>query len=492
MIRMDRRRSSIVGRIEQDERRGMRSGKSWVTEETSFVVLRALAMLGGLTSVFLVQHPPEHQPYLGGLAWAFVAYKLLLFLAIRAWVARLRIVLLATTVLDLSFVGLFVWLGGGLESHFYLLFYLLVALAAVHFGPGVGIATAGGASVAYAVASAGVLPHHDWTHLIVRVATFFLLGGALGYLSRRERLARTEAERLNEELKANQDRLEKAYQELQAAQERMVRSERLATIGQMSAKVSHEVRNPLSSISLNVELLEDELSALPVERRVEARHLVRAIRSQVDTLSAVTEAYLGFARLPKPRPQVVSLGSVVADLADFVREELRARKVQLAVDAEPGLPAVRVDAGQIRQALLNLIRNAAEAMPDGGIITLAAQRVRGEGQFGNRATRQVGSELKSDVSPGSSDCRIAKLQSCRVADSVEVTVKDTGVGIAPEERERVFEPFFTSKDGGTGLGLAISREIVVGHGGSLVCESNLGSGATFRLTLPAAEVERAR
>ena len=193
----------------------MRDGRNGfrLTDETSFVVLRALAMLGGLTAVFLVQHPPEHQPYLGGLAWAFVAYKLLLFLAIRAWVARLRIVLLATTVLDLSFVALFVWLGGGLESHFYLLFYLLVALAAVHFGPGVGIATAGGASVAYAVASAGVSPHHDWTHLIVRVATFFLLGGALGYLSRRERLARTEAERLNDELKANQGRLEKAYQE---------------------------------------------------------------------------------------------------------------------------------------------------------------------------------------------------------------------------------------------------------------------------------------
>lgn len=446
----------------------MRSGKSWVTEETTFVVLRALAMLGGLTAVFLVQHPPEHQPYLGGLAWAFVAYKLLLFLAIRAWVARLRIVLLATTVLDLSFVGLFVWLGGGLESHFYLLFYLLVALAAVHFGPGVGIATAGGASVAYAVASAGVLPHHDWTHLIVRVATFFLLGGALGYLSRRERLARTEAEHLNEELKANQGRLEKAYQELQAAQERLVRSERLATIGQMSAKVSHEVRNPLSSISLNAELLEDELSMLPHERRAEARHLVRAIRSQVDTLSTVTEGYLRFARLPKPKLQVVSLGPVIADLADFVREELRARKVQLVVDAEPGLPTVRVDAGQIRQALLNLIRNAAEAMPEGGTLTVRAGTASGTRDSGRGVNQDSGSRF------------------------VEVAVTDVGAGIAPEDLERVFEPFFTSKQVGTGLGLAISREIAVGHGGTLACESSPGHGATFRLTLPAAEVGSAR
>jgi signal transduction histidine kinase len=470
-----------------DGRKGFRS-----TEETVFVVLRALAMLGGLTAVFLVQHPPEHRPYLGGLAWVFVAYKLLLFLAIRAWVARLRIVLLATTVLDLSFVALFVWLGGGLESHFYLLFYLLVALAAVHFGPAVGMATAGGASVAYAMASASVSPLHDWTHLIVRVATFVLLGGALGYLSRRERLARTKAEHLNEELKANQGRLEKAYQELQAAQERLVRSERLATIGQMSAKVSHEVRNPLSSISLNVELLEDELSALPHERRAEARLLVRAIRSQVDTLSAVTEGYLRFARLPRPKLEVTTLEPVITDLTDFVREELRARKVQLVVGAEPGLPTVCVDAGQIRQALLNLIRNAAEAMPDGGTVTLAAQCVRGEGQLGSWAAGQLGSEKQPEASTRASDCQAAKPPSRQAAEWVEITVTDAGVGIAPEDLERVFEPFFTSKPGGTGLGLAISREIAVEHGGTLACESSLGRGATFRLVLPAAEMGSAR
>ena len=85
----------------------------------------------------------------------------------------------------------------------------------------------------------------------------------------------------------------------------------------------------------------------------------------------------------------------------------------------------------------------------------------------------------------------AKPPSRQAAEWVEIAVTDSGVGIAPEDQERVFEPFFTSKEGGTGLGLAISREIVVGHGGSLVCEGNLGNGATFRLSLPAAEVERA-
>ena len=232
-------------------------------------------MLGGMVAVLLVPHPPEHRSYLGNTAWVFVAYEALQFLAIRLWSMRIRLILLGTTALDLLFVSLFVWLSGGLESHFYLLFYLLIALSAAHFGPGMGFATAGGASLLYTLSSMGASHTLDWNHLAARVATFFLLGASLGYLSQRERLARAEAERLNVELAANQSRLETAYQELQATQGRLLQSERLATIGQMSAKVSHEVRNPLSSISLNLELLEDELAALSAERCVEVGQLVK-------------------------------------------------------------------------------------------------------------------------------------------------------------------------------------------------------------------------
>src|SRR5512136_1790719 len=257
----------------------MRNGKFWTTEESSFVVLRALAMLGGMVAILLVPHPPEHQPYLGSLAWSFVAYKLCLFAAIWAWPARLRAVLLASVCLDLAFVSLFVWFGGGAGSHFYLLFYLLVALVSTQYTPGIGLATAGAAGGLYAVATMGHGAESDWHHLVARVATFFLLAGSLGYLSQRERLARSRAEALNRDLQENQLRLEKAYQELQATQSRLLQSERLATIGKMSAKVAHEVRNPLSSVSLNTELLEDELPLLPHARRAEAGQLLRAIRS---------------------------------------------------------------------------------------------------------------------------------------------------------------------------------------------------------------------
>ena len=467
----------------------MQNGKFWLTEESSFVVLRALTMLGGMVAILLVPHPPEHQPYLGTLAWSFVAYKVGLFLAIWIWSAKLRAVLLGSVCLDLAFVSLFVWFGGGIESHFYLLFYLLVALVAVQFEPGIGLTTAGAAGSLYAVATMVHGPEVDWHHLVARVATFFLLAGSLGYLSQRERLARAKAEDLNRSLGENQERLERAYRELQAAQTRLLQSERLATIGKMSAKVAHEVRNPLSSVSLNTELLEDELSLLPDAHRAEAGQLLRAIRSQIDVLSNVTEGYLRFARLPKPQLGATPLDSLIADLAEFVREELRARKVSLAADVERGLRAVRVDAGQIRQALLNLIRNAAEAMPDGGTIRVAVKAVAAKGENAE-AQRGRGAE---ESPRGSGDRRAPQRPSAAAPlRFVEVTVADTGVGVPSEDLERIFEPFFTRKEGGTGLGLAISREIALGHGGMLTCESVSGQGTTFRLTLPVAETEAAR
>lgn len=449
------------------------NGRFWMTEERSFAVLRALSMLGGLIALFLVPVRPEHQHHLIPLAGLFVAYKAFLFLAIWAWPARLRLILIGTTGLDLVFVSLFVWHTGGGESHFYLLFYLLVALAAAHFGPRIGLATAGGGGLLYVLASVVGASSTEWNHLSARVATFFLLGGSLGYLSQRERQARAEAERLNAELRENQARLERAYQELQAAQARLVQSERLAAIGQMSAKISHEVRNPLGSISLNAELLEDELQSLSGERRAEAANLMAAIRSQVDVLSAVTEEYLRFARLPKPKLEVTTVTPVIEDLAEFVREELRARKVELLVNVPAELPPLHLDPGQIRQAVLNLIRNAVEAMPDGGTVTIRAGLL----DQGAEGTMQKAEGGRQDDTTGllSAGCLLP---------SVFIEVADTGTGIPPENLDRIFEPFFTNKEGGTGLGLAIARQIAVDHGGSLTCESTPGRGTTFRLTLP--------
>jgi len=244
---------------------------------------------------------------------------------------------------------------------------------------------------------------------------------------------------LAREFNAMAQRLVARERELRAQGEALVRSERLAAIGRIAAQITHEIRNPLSSISLNAE----ELG----ERAPEARELCDAIVREVDRLAAITEDYLRFARLPKPQVQRADLNDTVRDLLDFVRPELEASGVRVTMTLSPELPRVVADVAQLRQLLLNLLRNAREAMPSGGSLGVSTRG--GEG-------------------------------------SVEVEIRDTGPGIPPERMARIFDPFFTTKARGTGLGLAMAHEIAQEHGGQLLCESVVGEGTAFTLRLPAA------
>jgi two-component system, NtrC family, sensor kinase len=244
---------------------------------------------------------------------------------------------------------------------------------------------------------------------------------------------------LAREFNAMAQRLAARERELRAQGEALLRSERLAAIGRIAAQITHEIRNPLSSISLNAE----ELG----ERAPEARELCDAIVREVDRLAAITEEYLRFARLPKPQLQRADLNETVRDLLEFVRPELVAAGVQVEQALSPELPRVIADVAQLRQLLLNLIRNAREAMPGGGSLRVSTRG--GEG-------------------------------------AVEVEVRDAGPGIAPERLQRIFDPFFTTKERGTGLGLAMAQEIAQEHGGQLTCESVPGQGTVFTLRVPAA------
>lgn len=234
--------------------------------------------------------------------------------------------------------------------------------------------------------------------------------------------------------------------ELQEKQEALVRAEKLATIGRMAAQITHEIRNPLSSIGLNAELLADELDPADPES-AEARRLCAAIAREVDRLAEITEEYLRFARLPKPVLAREDVGELLRDLVAFVKPELEEAGIRVELDLSDGLEA-RVDENQIRQALLNLVRNAREAMPGGGTLRLQARPAPDGG--------------------------------------VEVRIADTGIGMRPEDLARIFDPFFTTKDRGTGLGLSLTQQIVAQHGGSLHCESEWQRGTTFTLQLPRA------
>ena len=228
---------------------------------------------------------------------------------------------------------------------------------------------------------------------------------------------------------------------LDEREQRLIRSERLAAVGKIAAQITHEVRNPLSSIGLNAEMLEEETSG-------EARKLARAIVKEVDRLTEITEEYLRFARLPRPKLEREDLGAIVSSLLAFLRQELEGRGVRVEAQLDPTLPPVAADEHQLRQALLNLLRNAAEAMRDGGQLTLKAWQV---------------------------DDR-----------TIELTIADTGEGIAAEHLSKIFEPFFSTKEGGTGLGLALTQQIIVEHGGAIEVHSERGRGTTFVVRLVAA------
>lgn len=225
------------------------------------------------------------------------------------------------------------------------------------------------------------------------------------------------------------------------AREKLLASERLAAIGKMAAHVTHEVRNPLSSIALNLELLEDELP----ESSSEARALLKAIGQEVQRLGALSNQYLSMARGKAPEFESASVPLVVEAAVEFMRRDLERGEVMVRVEAATDLPAVQLDPAQLRQALFNLLRNAREAMPSGGTVW-------------------VRSELDGDA--------------------VRIDVDDDGPGVPLERVASLFDPFFTTKNHGTGLGLAVTRQIVLAHGGRLDYAPRPGGGSRFSLRLP--------
>jgi signal transduction histidine kinase len=227
----------------------------------------------------------------------------------------------------------------------------------------------------------------------------------------------------------------------------------LVAVGKMAAMITHEVRNPLSSIGLNTELLVDELAGVGAEAGAEARALCASITTEIDRLTAITEEYLRFARLPKPKLAPEAVDRMVASLVDFEREQLAKRKVRVEVEIPGDLPLVLADDGQIRQSLLNLLRNAAEAVEEvgGGRVVISGRLSERDG-------------------------------------FVEVVVRDEGRGIEPEVAGKLFDPFFSTKAGGTGLGLALTEQIIREHGGDIRVEGGLGSGAAFVVSLPTSKV----
>jgi len=242
---------------------------------------------------------------------------------------------------------------------------------------------------------------------------------------------------------------------LEERERRLLRGERLAAAGQLAAQITHEIRNPLSSVALNAELLEDELS----EASPESRELLAKITKEVDRLTAVTEDYLSFARRPKPDRHAIDLCEELEDLLDFMAPELEMAGIEVVRRLPKGPAPVVGDANQLRQVFMNLVRNAQEAVLD-------------EEQDPQRQAR-VEVEMR-----------------CK-GEEVFVVVRDNGPGIPlpSSELDRIFDAFHTSKAQGTGLGLPTVQQIVQDHEGGVRVAQTGPQGTAFEVRLPACAPE---
>ncbi len=252
-----------------------------------------------------------------------------------------------------------------------------------------------------------------------------------------------ERAQLSGELETQIASLETATRQVRENHERLLRAERLSAVGQMAARVAHEIRNPLVAIGGFARLLLREAPAAgPMQESIQI------IASEVRRLETILREVLDFSKPTPPRLGKVDLVRLGREAVDLLRWEVREAAVETRFDADPDLPEIRADRDQVFQALLNVVQNAIHAMPAGGVLALHTRKRPGW---------------------------------------LEMAVRDTGPGIPEEARSRIFEPFFTTKSTGSGLGLTIAQNILREHGGEIQVDSREGEGTTFYLRLPAAE-----
>ena len=221
-------------------------------------------------------------------------------------------------------------------------------------------------------------------------------------------------------------------------------SERSKAVSILAAEVAHEIGNPLNSLYLHLQFLQRLLKA-PDPNIADAAQEVAEARSEVERLDAIINQFLHALRPGKPVFDSLDLKSLVLDSLNFMRQEITDRKIQLEFYWGENVPQIKGDANQLKQAFYNLARNAMQAMPAGGRLTI---RCSADDNF------------------------------------VMLSVSDSGCGIKPENMQKIFRPFFTTKNAGTGLGLMIVERIVREHGGSLAVDSRENAGTTFTISLP--------
>ncbi len=352
-------------------------------------------------------------------------------------------------LMDIGFVSLAIYLTSGFNTDFYLVYFLVIFIAAIRQELKGSIASGVIAVIVY-----GWLVYRSSSDFSVLNASFLiralfllLIATFSGYLAQRARVnegakkiaknlaqSKVELEKWNLQLET---KVRERTQELEDAQERLLRSERLATIGQLAASVGHELRNPLGVLQNLLYLL--NLKLQDADEKVQ-KYLATMQKELLRSDKIVSEL-LEFSRRRKPSPEPTDLNGVIEEVLSKVSIPQGIEVVRDSAD----LPTVTADHEQLQSVFLNLISNGIQAMPEGGDLTVKTSHSNG---------------------------------------FVKIAISDTGIGIPETNLKKIFDPLFTTKPKGIGLGLSITKNLIENHGGTMDVESTPNKGSTFLVKLP--------
>ena len=379
------------------------------------------------------------------------AYLFSLVSIVVSWLnARLRPALAYFQIVwDIFFVMLLLVVTGGIESPFSFLYLLSIINASVLLARREALYTASLCGILYGalldfqyyglLAPLGLSREEAGRYgavyifytIFVTITAYYLAAFLSGYLAERARRSELELKEYKAEMEAG-----------------LKRADRLAAVGELSARIAHEIRNPLASISGSVQLIAQNHNL-----QGEERQLLQIVVRESDRLNALISDFLAYARPQSPRRLPVPFCRIIDDLRVLMLSDQRFQRIVVRQEFA-GATTLWVDVNQLTQVLWNLFANAADAMPGGGEITVGVLPSAG-GEEGGEGTSWD-----------------------------ELTISDTGTGMTSQELASIFEPFFTTKRAGSGLGLATVYRIVEGHGGQVRVESDPGMGTRFTIRLP--------
>jgi signal transduction histidine kinase len=252
---------------------------------------------------------------------------------------------------------------------------------------------------------------------------------------------------------------------------------------ELAAGFIHEIKNHLGTLSLNLQLLAEDFETAQTPRERRALERVSRLSGECRKLVELSNDFLRFARLRELHAKPTTLDAVVSRMIDFLAPTARQRGVEINWFPAPDLSPVCLDCDLFEQALLNLMLNAEQAMPDGGALTLIG-RTGGSLSAENSVRKDQDKDGAGGGEGGEPDAPLSSTHTHTAW--VYLDVIDNGVGIAPEALAKLFRPFYTTKPDGNGLGLATTRKIVIAHGGAIEVQSTPGRGTKFTIALPAA------